>query len=65
MKTREGKLNQALKQLQNREKHEKSQRETRHTTTPFVALIGYTNAGKSALVNLCTGAHLESEDLLF
>lgn len=30
-----------------------------------MALIGYTNAGKSALTNLCTGAELESENLLF
>jgi len=30
-----------------------------------VALVGYTNAGKSALTNLCTGAGLESDNLLF
>jgi GTPase len=28
-------------------------------------LIGYTNAGKSALTNLCTGSELESENKLF
>lgn len=30
-----------------------------------MALVGYTNAGKTALANLCTGAELESKDLLF
>ena len=40
-------------------------RSQQHRTKPFVALIGYTNAGKSALTNLCTGADLESENLLF
>ena len=30
-----------------------------------MALVGYTNAGKSALANLCTGAGLESDNLLF
>ena len=28
-------------------------------------MIGYTNAGKSALTNICTGSYLESKDLLF
>lgn len=32
---------------------------------PLIALIGYTNAGKTALINLCTGSSLESKDLLF
>jgi len=31
----------------------------------MVALVGYTNAGKSALTNICTGAGLESDNLLF
>ena len=32
---------------------------------PVIALVGYTNAGKSAIANLTTGATLESEDRLF
>ena len=54
-----------LKTIQTRSTHEKNKRETSHKTQPFVALVGYTNAGKSALTNLCTGSKLESENLLF
>lgn len=32
---------------------------------PCIALVGYTNAGKSAIINMTTGSHLESEDRLF
>ncbi len=32
---------------------------------PVVALVGYTNAGKSTLFNLMTGATVKAEDLLF
>ena len=32
---------------------------------PVVALVGYTNAGKSTLFNHLTGAHVMAEDLLF
>ena len=33
--------------------------------TPTIAIIGYTNAGKTALMNYFTGANLISENLLF
>lgn len=33
--------------------------------TPSVALVGYTNAGKSTLFNLLTGAHVLAENKLF
>ncbi len=32
---------------------------------PVVALVGYTNAGKSCLMNALTDARLESRDALF
>ena len=32
---------------------------------PVIALVGYTNAGKSTLLNLLTGADILAEDQLF
>ena len=33
--------------------------------TPIISLIGYTNAGKSTLLNVLTGSHLPSKNRLF
>ena len=40
-------------------------RERRRTETPTVALAGYTNAGKSTLLNALTDAHVSVRDRLF
>jgi len=42
--------------------HRKSRRTVPY---PIVALVGYTNAGKSTLFNRLTAAHVQAEDLLF
>ena len=60
MKVREAKLLQTLKRAKKKQDHERVKRESSHKTQPLIALIGYTNAGKSALTNLCTESELES-----
>ena len=65
LKQREALLSKKLKALLEKSNQEYKRRVNKHNTLPYIALIGYTNAGKSALTNLCTGADLESENLLF
>ena len=59
-------INKLLKQLETvkrtRELHRKGRREV---PFPIVALVGYTNAGKSTLFNRLTKANVKAEDLLF
>jgi len=56
-------LKQDLKQV---ERHRRLQRGSgRRKAFPMIALIGYTNAGKSSLFNMLTHAHVVAEDKLF
>jgi GTP-binding protein HflX len=44
---------------------EASRKERRRSEVPTVALVGYTNAGKTTLFNALSGAHLLAKDQLF
>lgn len=56
-------LNKELKEI---ERHRGVLREKRmETGVPVIALVGYTNAGKSTLLNTLTGAGVLAEDKLF
>lgn len=56
-------LNKSLKQI---EDHREVIREKRiNSGTPIIALIGYTNAGKSTLMNSITGSDVLCENKLF
>lgn len=62
---REAKILKEMGDIDRRSRVEKKKREKAHSTLPLVGLIGYTNAGKTALMNLVTGSRLESQNLLF
>ncbi|ODT78432.1 MAG: GTPase HflX [Pelagibacterium sp. SCN 64-44] len=46
-------------------KKTRAQQRQQRKGTPIVALVGYTNAGKSSLFNVLTGAGVFAKDLLF
>jgi GTP-binding protein HflX len=56
-------LERQLKQLA-RQREQRRRKRTR-TRVPTVAIVGYTNAGKSTLLNTLTGADVLAEDKLF
>ncbi len=63
IRDRMAKLRKQLEQVsRTRELHRKTRRDTPY---PVVALVGYTNAGKSTLFNTLTGAGVLSMDKLF
>lgn len=59
-------INDIEKQIESIKKHRKLHRESRLATNmPTVALVGYTNAGKSTLLNTLTASEVLAEDKLF
>jgi len=57
------KLEEELEQVRRVRGTQRRQREK--NAVPVVALVGYTNAGKSTLLNQLTGAHTQTGDRLF
>lgn len=56
-------LNRELKQIQKQRDVQRSRRSK--NKVPTFAIVGYTNAGKSTLLNKMTGAGVMQEDMLF
>ncbi len=63
IKSRIAQLNRELKEVK---RHREITREQRsRSRLPVIAIVGYTNAGKSTLLNELTGAQILAEDKLF
>ncbi|MCI9106027.1 MAG: GTPase HflX [Lachnospiraceae bacterium] len=58
-----GQLKSELEEVKRHREVQRKQRERTHT--PVAAIVGYTNAGKSTLLNRLTGAGILAEDKLF
>lgn len=63
IKERISELNQELKQIETHRQLLRNQRNKKGT--PVLSLVGYTNAGKSTLINALTNAGVFAEDKLF
>lgn len=63
IKSRLARLNRELKQMQLHRDTARKQRLER--AVPVAAVVGYTNAGKSTLINALTGAGILAQDKLF
>lgn len=59
-------ISKLKRELEDVKKHRQTQRKRRENSgSPVVCIVGYTNAGKSTLLNHLTGAGVLSEDKLF
>jgi len=63
--TREALLREELKKFEEKRKVEREARRNNALNTPTVGLVGYTNAGKTALMNVLSRKEFESENKLF
>lgn len=59
-------ISRLKRELEDVKKHREIQRKRRnHTSSPVICIVGYTNAGKSTLLNHLTNADVLSENKLF